>query len=137
VNAEQLRAADAAVATALWPNGAWWCPACEEPLACDEVTYDKKHDEKSGGCGSVVLPLDPVSGSNWALWGEMIEALVGVPGTDFGFGHIDLGWFAAARPGTSGPTQHFYPTHTLGLALYRAGVAAGLWPDVETKEETQ
>ncbi len=32
----------------------WWCPYCASAVPGDHVTYNRRHDYKSGGCGGRV-----------------------------------------------------------------------------------
>ena len=36
------------------PTGKWWCPICESWVDGKDVTYDERHDERTGGCGRAV-----------------------------------------------------------------------------------
>jgi hypothetical protein len=33
----------------------WWCSNCKEWVNPRDVTYEERHDVRSGGCGHVVL----------------------------------------------------------------------------------
>ncbi len=33
----------------------WWCPNCECDINPEKVTYNERHDIRSGGCGCPVL----------------------------------------------------------------------------------
>ena len=139
---EQLRAADAAVAGGL---GWVWCDGHGVPCADfwerGDDMYEDEHE---------TTPCPPyVSGGDWRLWGEMFEAL-NRWATKFAstFGAV---CFARTAGREDAPYDVWcYPTDdlqdvvsswefavdgdTLGIALYRAGVAAGLWPESGASE---
>ncbi|MDG0791948.1 hypothetical protein OMP38_14605 [Cohnella ginsengisoli] len=41
--------------TDIQPSG-WYCARCKETVPPEAVTYDERHDERSGGCG---MPVNP------------------------------------------------------------------------------
>lgn len=41
--------------TDIQPSG-WYCARCKETVPPENVTYDERHDERSGGCG---MPVNP------------------------------------------------------------------------------
>ena len=43
----------------LKPEECWWCPICNKYVPPLEVTHRERHDERCGGCGSVVLSVKP------------------------------------------------------------------------------
>ena len=110
----ELRAADAVVAKALgWrPGTEWW-----RELASHEWQFHH------GG------PPAYVSGGDWRLWGEMIEAFRKAgwfPRID-----LELALFTDATITLRQLGRQLVERGaTVGEALYLAGAAAGLWPAV-------
>lgn len=50
----------------LQPGHVWFCPVCGKNVTPNDVTYSERHDERSGGCGGVVVSV-PVKDSNIAM----------------------------------------------------------------------
>lgn len=39
------------------PPEPWWCATCKQPVDGIDVTFTRRHDARSGGCGQIVIAL--------------------------------------------------------------------------------